>query len=774
MSPTATLSSFPLAAVLAAALTACGGSNSSPTPPAPEAFSYSFPATAEVSELAPAGANAELALPGLGGDFRFGPGSTYVEAPGGRVYLLAVLQRRSDPAQQLELRLGLRRRAAHSAPPRVRLGFGEQAYVEEGGPIDPSTWSFYELETGALFGLDGLAGLRAALEPVDGCPLQSGVGADNRCTELGASTLLRARVESQPQAATLEDAAQFELTFARQPLARAFSIAPPGHAGLDVDPRPALTLPGLGGEFEFVAGGEAVERADGTIALRGVIADRDDPARRFALELSAQGRIDAIAEQLPPAGSPQVDLPGGALRPFGPADPGAWRYWSELQGSLRGLGALRGAELTLRSGSFAPQLGLGASGADLGPGLAASLAIEVRAQPLDAPALSWSQPEGSLRVALRSTAYGCADEPRPDPEFALGDETGLWIPGLAQDLVVVAGGEFREDADGGALLIAELASLSSPSQRYLAEIEFGGRVDPFDAAHPPQGSPQRTLLPGAYVEGGGPADARAWHYYTECAGTLRGLGSHAGALLAISRFDAAFQVGLGANGASLSYGGSGGLLFDVLAQPASGSAIPETLQAGLLRLELEQGCVECPTAAIVDPSVGSGTSHAVWLPGIATDFVFVPGATFVESPDGSARLTGVVRRKYYANKRFRLDIGFSGRIDPGQDGFPPAGSPKLELDAEAYLQNGGPIDPGAWHYYTSTEGRLYGEDYWAGGELRVWRHGPSFQVGLGANGKNLNSGASGWLNVELVQQSTEHSLAPDGTGDINVDVGACP
>ena len=123
-----------------------------------------------------------------------------------------------------------------------------------------------------------------------------------------------------------------------------------------------------------------------------------------------------------------------------------------------------------------------------------------------------------------------------------------------------------------------------------------------------------------------------------------------------------------------------------------------------------------------------------------------------------------------ANACFDLDVNFSGRTDST-----PPGSPLLELAPSAYIQNGGPIDPSTWHYYTAFSGTLTGFGIWQGAVIEVTRYGPAFQVGDGANGKNAGPGASGWFTWNVERQPTSGRFSDSsGQGDFNLDFLGCP
>src|SRR6185503_13145921 len=110
-----------------------------------------------------------------------------------------------------------------------------------------------------------------------------------------------------------------------------------------------------------------------------------------------------------------------------------------------------------------------------------------------------------------------------------------------------------------------------------------------------------------------------------------------------------------------------------------------------------QGCgqtnVFCVDGAEGDPDCGhSDPSHALWLPGIGTDFDFIPEpGRFTENPDGTATITGTVRSRSNGNKGFTVIFNLTGLTTN-----PPPDSPKKELDDDSYVDEGGPIDPSTW------------------------------------------------------------------------------
>ncbi len=202
------------------------------------------------------------------------------------------------------------------------------------------------------------------------------------------------------------------------------------------------------------------------------------------------------------------------------------------------------------------------------------------------------------------------------------------------------------------------------------------------------------------------------------------------------------------------------------------------LAAGQSKLDVDFGYnspsnnPQCVDEAINDPSVqGAGANHAFWLPGIGTDYQFTPApGSFIQNSNGTANMNGTLRSLSNSLNAWTVSITFTGRTT-----VTPAGSPKKELMASAYSENGGPVNTGTWIYYTGYNGTLTGLSSNSGAVINVTRTGPAFQLGVGANGKNLNYGASGWYKWTVVTQpSSGGSLPTTGQGDINVDIVQCP
>ncbi|MGE3166881.1 MAG: hypothetical protein AB7O52_18400, partial [Planctomycetota bacterium] len=190
---------------------------------------------------------------------------------------------------------------------------------------------------------------------------------------------------------------------------------------------------------------------------------------------------------------------------------------------------------------------------------------------------------------------------------------------------------------------------------------------------------------------------------------------------------------------------------------------------------------ECAKITCIEAAQGDGIvtsdNHAIWLSfgGSTTKtFVFDPPAELHEFPDGTAWLTGVAHRKDNPSQQLVVDVNFSGRLNPGDPGHAPSGSPAISSSSPALASNGGAAVPGNWYYYVETTGTFTGAGSLDGLVVQVSRRGPAFQVGTGANQKNMHFGASGWLDLTTLSQPNSGSWYPwDFEGDFNLDFVIC-
>ena len=538
----------------------------------------------------------------------------------------------------------------------------------------------------------------------------------------------------------------------------------------------AFVLPGLGDDFVFVTGGQFMEYANGQSRLIGVLARVAEPRKKFLADLTFSNRVDPGDAAHPPAGSPLLELDPAAYAPNGGViDPNGWHYWTSLTGTLTGLGDYRGAKLNVNERGPAFQCGAGANGRSLGAGAAGQLRTTVVSQPLTGPAIA-THIDGHSNLDLATKFVLKAEQAVSDPAVAMHFSThAFYLSQLGDDWVFQAGGELEETADGTARMTGVIRRVTHPNQRFFVDASFSVRTNPGEVGHAPAGSPKIELLPTALAANGGPVDPNHWYYYEVFGGTLTGLNDLAGVDYAFTRRGPAFQVGIGANGKNLAWGGSGWLDLALLRAPAN-SSFPQSL-VGDINADFSDEENECATKADALAGIGTLGGHAMYLMGIGDDFVFQPGGQFNEFSNGTATFHGVLARRNDPAQRFLVNATLDGRIDPSDAAYPPAGSPKLELVNSAYVHNGGtPVDTDTWHYYATTNGTLIGQGAFQGALVTFDRMGPAFQVGLGANGKNLNFGGSGWLNLYTQARPANAPQFPNAfIGDFNFDFGdECP
>lgn len=509
------------------------------------------------------------------------------------------------------------------------------------------------------------------------------------------------------------------------------------------------------------------------------------PAVAFAASLALAAAARAQAPQLLTTLSPQIGETEHTqtLKVHGTPGDRAWVLVSEHPGELElsGIGTLR---VGLGAGLLVLPLGsIPASGvleASNRPGCDSPLTSAPRFLQVFTLGAVDAQVSGlGLQHVLNTASGDCgrsvqAAQPALLPDFGGAPQAvALELPGIGDDFAFVAGGTLVERATGYAHLAGVVARASAPQQRFLVELDLAQAVRPGDLDYPPAGSPRIELAPHEYVEQGGAIDPATWHYYEQVDGRLLGLGALDGALLSVRRSGTALQLGRGANGRNGALGAAGELDVQVLAPPTSGAAFAPS-GAAVLRLDVGVDASDRATKAAPQSRwSASQYTHAFYLPEIGKDFAFDPPGLYVEQADGTARLTGTIRRASQRSKAFTVDVTFSQRVNPGAAVFPPPGSPKKSLLPRAYVENGGSVDPTAWHYFQHIEGRLTGIDDYSGGVLRVTRDGPAFQVGYGANDKNLGWGASGWLTVAILSHPTFSAPFPSAldSGDVNVDLG---
>ncbi|MCA8952115.1 MAG: hypothetical protein KDE27_21575 [Planctomycetes bacterium] len=365
----------------------------------------------------------------------------------------------------------------------------------------------------------------------------------------------------------------------------------------------------------------------------------------------------------------------------------------------------------------------------------------------------------ALPLLAQQPTYHAAVESPNDP--ALSNVAGgafLALPGLFTDLVVSGGGQFVELPNGSARLTGRVFAASSLYSAFLFDIELQGKVEPGQANYPPAGSPALGLLPSAYLPMG-TVDPGTFVYYTQASGTLTGVRDFDGAVLDLQLSGPAVQVGVGANNRNGNLGATATFAVTVIQQP--------TLQLPpLTTAELSLDLPTHRTDDVTHPQVDSTRSNltagrAMVLPGVADDYVFVPAGDFTEYDDGHAELFGTLARLTALDDRWDIALQLTGRIDPGEVGCPPVGSPVLQMLPSAYVGNGGTMDPDHWHYYQTATGTLTGGGINDGGLIDL-TNTVAVQYGGAANQTNTYFGYYGAFAATVSTQPTGRTIALSG------------
>ena len=141
----------------------------------------------------------------------------------------------------------------------------------------------------------------------------------------------------------------------------------------------------------------------------------------------------------------------------------------------------------------------------------------------------------------------------------------------------------------------------------------------------------------------------------------------------------------------------------------------------------------------------------------------ISNGQFIEYANGTAIFSGRLNDYRNTNSDFDISLSLSGRTTNA-----PAGSPKNSLGANT----------SDWVYYTGMTGTLSGRGYFSGGVIQLSARGPAFQIGTGANVKQINEyGGSQWFNLAIQSQPTDsnHTLFVNNGNsyDINFRLNCC-
>jgi hypothetical protein len=152
--------------------------------------------------------------------------------------------------------------------------------------------------------------------------------------------------------------------------------------------------------------------------------------------------------------------------------------------------------------------------------------------------------------------------------------------------------------------------------------------------------------------------------------------------------------------------------------------------------------------AIADSHATTPGGALLGIPGIGNDFVLTADGQLVERGNGTAHLSAVLRRASAFDRWLVLELELSGFV------------PAHTLTASSYAP-AGPVDPGAFRYYTAGTGTLRGLGAFSGGTLSLTVQAP-LQIGPGANDRNVLSGVGGSFAVAAQSQPLFDPFVPTG------------
>ncbi|MCK5943387.1 MAG: hypothetical protein KAI24_15505, partial [Planctomycetes bacterium] len=302
----------------------------------------------------------------------------------------------------------------------------------------------------------------------------------------------------------------------------------------------------------------------------------------------------------------------------------------------------------------------------------------------------------SVSPGLLAQVYRATDDAPVNGAMSGANATFLSVPGLATDFVRAGGGQFVELPLGSARYTCRVFSQSNLYVALLLDLHLTGRIIPVDPGYPPANAPTLGLYSNQYAPQGF-IDPATFVYYTGATGTLTGVRNLSGARISLTA-NAPVQIGSGANNHNEKFGLFGSFTGTVLQNP-NFSTITLTGDP-TLSLEFVADYDEPAThPQVYDQSLTTLTDgRAMSIPGLHDDYVFVPAADFHEHGTGQATLSGTLARLSNLDDSWHIALTLDGRVDPGQAGHPPAGSPVLQLLPSAYLAGGGTLDPASWHY----------------------------------------------------------------------------
>lgn len=489
-------------------------------------------------------------LGSYGDDFVFESGGSFIESGRGHSTLRGIISRQSSPqfAFQVELRFE-GQQSFENLVASPWYGLPSEVYSQNGGPVEPHHWSFFDSIEGRLSGLRDLAGTNLDL-CASNTPFQMGFGANGRSLSNGAYSTFQ--MEPSPGEAS-EGEVEVALRTSRPTQGSlCFEFRSWKEDSIQVSSLDdGIWIDGIGNDFFFASGGRLRQESDGSARLTGVLQRQHFAGDRFFIDGRLGKRRDLHSDSV---------------------------SFGSFEGELIGLDDFRGGSLSFSHGGAGTDLHLENGHFRL----ETTLRTELNSQPAGERRFRMRNGEAGLDITLRSRARVGAEESFALPVVHTPAGHALYLPGIGEDFSFPDQGSFEEFANGSACLEGRIVSASNPDRGFDLRIDFDQRALASDSS-----TASRLLPKSVYADRGGPVDPSLWHFYGRSRGILVGVGEFAGAVIELSSDREALQVGLGANDRNLEFGASGDFDLELLSQPIGGSAyLPEFYPGGEIHIDL--------------------------------------------------------------------------------------------------------------------------------------------------------------------------------------------
>eukprot|EP01111_Echinosteliopsis_oligospora_P003812 TRINITY_DN15_c0_g1_i12.p1 TRINITY_DN15_c0_g1~~TRINITY_DN15_c0_g1_i12.p1 ORF type:complete len:754 (+),score=252.09 TRINITY_DN15_c0_g1_i12:1207-3468(+) len=335
-----------------------------------------------------------------------------------------------------------------------------------------------------------------------------------------------------------------------------------------------------------------------------------------------------------------------------------------------------------------------------------------------------NETSGSVGSVGRTSFYFADGQFPPSVYNAQDGVCGLTV-NLANDYITITGVVYATD----------------PSTGFFLNIQ-GRRVATTE--------PMLELSSASYKANGGSIDPSTWYQYSLVSGALTGFGAYQNTMIVLAESMHPLQLGYGANGKNYNLGISAWFDYNI-----DGKMYMSDINVDIVCKDYI--CV--PGFNLTNAEDNYAVTYKSSNTGVDTKYTFVdPTGIFVEDAQlASAVIGGQIRRSDQSSlDQCNLAMLFTRDYTYN--------TPHKELPSSSYKENGGSIDTSLWRYYQLTSASIECPTF---STSIATYEGMDLQVGYGANGKNVNFGASAWFEYN---NTANGQIIDRGILDINVDL----